>query len=227
VITREASSATGSDPRSYSDLYVDYLRGKGLWEPGRQTYRFGKLNPSGKHPARPSRHVVPYRYSAKDRQLFHIVTRASALWDTRQEAAQRYGTFLHYGLSLIRTAGDIGPAASQLTAEGLLAASERDGFESLCRKLVGHPMLSPYYTADWQVHNEKDIITKNGLLLRPDRLLIRQGEAALIDYKTGKPKEGDRRQLQQYAQSLEEMGLELRQAILVYISDHNITPESI
>ena len=227
VLTRETSSGQAGSPRSYADLYIDYLREKGLWEPGRLTYRFGQLNPSGTQPPRPARKIVPYRYSAKDRQLFHIVTRASALWDTRQEAAQRYGTFLHYGLSLIRTAEDIGPASQQLLAEGLLAAAEREGFENLCRNLVGHPWLSPYYTPGWQVYNERDIITKNGLLLRPDRLLIRHREAVLIDYKTGKPKEEDRRQLREYAGALEEMGLQLQQAILVYISDLDITPEYI
>ena len=227
VLTRETSSNEAGAPKSYADLYVDYLSEKGVWEPGRRTYRFGQLNPAGKRPRRPDRKIVPYRYSAKDRQLFHIVTRASALWDTRQEAAQRYGTFLHYGFSLIKTAEDIGAATRQLLAEGLLANAERDGFESLCRSMVEHPLLSAYYTAEWQVYNEKDIITKNGLLLRPDRLLIRGREAALIDYKTGKPKEEDRRQLGQYAGALEEMGLQLQRSILVYVSDHKISPEYI
>ena len=63
--------------------------------------------------------------------------------------------------------------------------------------------------------------------MRPDRLLIRGSGAALIDYKTGNPKAEDRRQLQQYAEALSDMGLALQQAVLVYITDHGVTPEFI
>ena len=227
VITREEASGKTDAPRSYAGLYSDYLREKGLWKPGEPRYRFGRLNPSGERRERPVRKMVPLRHTAQDQLSLHIVTRASALWDSRQEAARQYGAFLHYGLSLIQDADDIETASRQLLSEGLLAVSRQGGFEALCRKLVEHPLLSPYFAGGWQVYNEKDIFDKNGLLLRPDRLVIRGGEAALIDYKTGKPKAEDRMQLRQYAEALGEMGYALRQSILVYISDTDIIPEFI
>lgn len=227
VISREEAPRKGDSPTSYAGLYAAFLREKGLWKEGERHYRFGSLKPSPETRKRPVRKKVAFGYTAQDRLPMHIVTRASALWDTRQEAARQYGTFLHYGLSLIHSAADIGAAAGQLLAEGLLSVSQRNGFENLCRRLVEHPLLSPYYTPGWQVYNEKDIFAKNGLLLRPDRLVICGGEAALIDYKTGKPKTEDRNQLQQYANTLSAMGFAVKQSILVYISDDVITPECI
>ncbi len=227
VITREEAPDKAEVPGSYAGLYADFLRKKGLWKDGERHYRFGRLNPSPESRERPVRQKVAFGYSAQDRLSLHLVTRASALWDSRQEAARQYGTFLHYGLSLIRSTADIQAATGQLLAEGLLSVSLREGFENLCHRLVEHPLLSPYYTPGWQVYNEKDIFAKNGLLLRPDRLVIRGGEAALIDYKTGKPKLEDRNQLKQYADTLSEMGFAVKQSILVYISDNVITPECI
>lgn len=227
VITREdAPSKTGA-PGSYASLYADFLREKGLWKDGERQYRFGKLCPSLESDEKPVRDKVDFHYSAHDRLSLHIVTRASALWESRQEAARAYGTFLHYGFSLIESAADIEAAASQLMAEGHLPDSLRSGFEELCRQLVEHPLLRPYFTAGWQVYNEKDLFAKNGLLLRPDRLVIRGSEAALIDYKTGTPRTEDRNQLQQYAATLSEMGYAVKQSVLVYISDNVITPECI
>ncbi|MBT8222695.1 MAG: PD-(D/E)XK nuclease family protein, partial [Eudoraea sp.] len=64
--------------------------------------------------------------------------------------------------------------------------------------------------------NETEIITENGLILRPDRMVFREQEVWLLDYKTGKQNEKDREQLLSYGDALQKMGFQVMQKVLVY-----------
>lgn len=212
-------------PKNYGGFYVDYLKSLGIWNPDQHQYYFGVDNaplPSKKNSSNTEIHIHPY---AGDSLTCHIVTGNSARWGSNLEAAQKYGTFLHYALSLIETASSISKVASQLISEGLLDPSDRPNFEHLCHKIVDHPSLSAYFTSDWEVYCERDIILKNGLLLRPDRMLIRDNKAVILDYKTGRPKPEDKPQLKRYTDAVEEMGMDVETAFLLYISEDSLTLE--
>ena len=90
-------------------------------------------------------------------------------------------------------------------------------------QITQHPELKRFYEAGLLIKNEKDIITKNGLILRPDRVLIAHKKATIIDYKTGKPNTSYHEQLHQYANALKEMGYTIAHKILVYINEQVTT----
>jgi CRISPR/Cas system-associated exonuclease Cas4 (RecB family) len=76
-----------------------------------------------------------------------------------------------------------------------------------------------------RVFNEREILTENGLVLRPDRMVFRKEGAAVLDYKTGVPKPEHRAQVRAYRQAVEESGYAVESAILVYINENQVTPE--
>ena len=81
-------------------------------------------------------------------------------------------------------------------------------------------MLENYYSLDFTIHNEQDIITKEGMILRPDRVVVNSNnEAVIIDYKTGIEYKNHHQQLLSYQDVLENMGLKVKKKILVYIND--------
>jgi CRISPR/Cas system-associated exonuclease Cas4 (RecB family) len=90
---------------------------------------------------------------------------------------------------------------------------------------VEHHLLAPYFELGLRVFNEREILTKNGLVLRPDRMVFRKEGATVLDYKTGNPKPEHRTQVQAYRQALEESGYSVESAILVYIHENQVTPE--
>ena len=62
-----------------------------------------------------------------------------------------------------------------------------------------------------------------GEILRPDRIVISENEACIIDYKTGKentPKY--QQQMKDYQWALEKMGYQKIKKLLVYIDDLKI-----
>jgi RecB family exonuclease len=57
-------------------------------------------------------------------------------------------------------------------------------------------------------------------LIQPDRIVITaNGEAMLVDYKTGEPNSKHRKQLETYEQALETMGFRVLKKALVYIGE--------
>ncbi|MCB0466194.1 MAG: hypothetical protein KDC78_11070, partial [Aequorivita sp.] len=71
--------------------------------------------------------------------------------------------------------------------------------------------------------NERNIITKDGLILRPDRININSDNVStLIDYKTGSPKIYHNNQLNDYENALGEMGFTVSKKILIYSSEDKI-----
>jgi RecB family exonuclease len=92
--------------------------------------------------------------------------------------------------------------------------------------IVFHPKLESYFSKDYTIYNERDIITKNGIILRPDRLLINnKKEVVILDYKTGKPDNKHTQQLQIYQDALEAMSFSVIKKILIYIDEQLLIKE--
>jgi ATP-dependent exoDNAse (exonuclease V) beta subunit len=89
--------------------------------------------------------------------------------------------------------------------------------------IVSHPDLYSYFSPGLNVLNERDIITKEGEVLRPDRVVFHNDHrVAIIDYKTGAQSEAHAQQINRYAEALQEMGYLVGEKLLVYCSHEKI-----
>jgi predicted RecB family nuclease len=79
-----------------------------------------------------------------------------------------------------------------------------------------------WFTQPCKVLNEHDILTTTGNTLRPDRVIIHQGTAIIIDYKFGQEhKKQYQEQLRNYALLLQQMGY-TTEAYIVYVAQQKI-----
>src|SRR5690606_19025438 len=128
-------------------------------------------------------------------KAFHnipIITKSGYLWDTAQEAANEKGNLVHLILSKIKFKTQAELALDETHLEAVLDKEQLDSLKTAVNEIVNHSLLNPYFKTGLQVYNEQDIITQNGTVLSPDRLvLLPNQEAVLIDYKPGKPKQKD------------------------------------
>ena len=82
------------------------------------------------------------------------------------------------------------------------------------------PVFRPYFYLDKDdvVLNETTIITKEGVELRPDRVVIKPDHVMIIDYKTGREyKDKYEKQLEEYRNCLKEMGYKDVRTEILYI----------
>ena len=156
----------------------------------------------------------------------NILTNRGFLWNTSQEAAIERGELIHEIMSLIKTPQDLEFALNQFVDAGTIKLEESEDLKHTIIQLLSHPKLKTYYETNDQVINEKDILTKSGKSLRPDRVVINsKQEAYVIDYKTGKEEDKHEQQLYDYQTALEDMGIKVLKKILIYINHEIVIKE--
>lgn len=129
------------------------------------------------------------------------------------ESSQRFinrGRLLHTLFSAIETEEDIDDAISQLVFEGIIGRTETEKeIRELTERAFSSPLVKDWYSGNWQLFNECDIIwQENGELRtrRPDRVMMRNGEIVVVDFKFGKPNKKYNKQVRGYMQLLARMG---------------------
>ncbi|QWX83466.1 UvrD-helicase domain-containing protein [Cellulophaga sp. HaHaR_3_176] len=218
-----------SNPKTdyYSGLFIKYLIDKGMWQADKLNYEFGAFSINDKIKAQSNtQETIPFQYSYKERSSFNIVTTAGTLWETTTEAAINKGNTIHQILSLIETKDDVEGCFKKLINNGSLNEEEAATLKIKILSIIEHPKLQELYTKDMIIKNETDIITKNGIILRPDRIVFDGNNATIIDYKTGQRNIAYKDQIDSYANALEEMNYHVNGKIIIYINDV-ITPEFI
>lgn len=127
---------------------------------------------------------------------------------------------IHKALELIQTAVDIDSAIQKLQLEGFLKSEEKAELKEQLLKIIEHSDLAPYFSGNYRIMNEKEILIPNNRSYRPDRVMISKDQHAIvIDYKTGQWRKEHEAQLKQYSDLLSEMGYKVDEALLFYTND--------
>ena len=103
---------------------------------------------------------------------------------------------------------------------GLIRLSDMKYYKKQILQIVNHNDLKKYYDGNLVSFNEREIISKKGFVLVPDRLVfLNNKDVVIIDYKTGKENDSHKIQMNKYNAVLGEIGLKVYKKILIYISN--------
>lgn len=213
-------SSVENKSNTYSELFIDYLKHINCWNTTELKYSFGEFTKNeAKEKTGELQLTIPYIYTQKNNSNFKIVTKASMLWDVERQEAIQLGNLVHKALSKVVFENDIETAIKSLENNGDVVSSDVELLEKKLKQVVFHPILNKYFSKDIKVFNEKELLTPEGLLFRPDRLTIENKTVAILDYKTGSKSETHKNQLLEYTSVLERMNYTIKDMILVYINE--------
>ena len=165
---------------------------------------------------------VPMEGTSSDRRL-EFVCRGSDFFDSEgRDAARERGIVLHDILSRVVTGDDIEPSVAAEVASGELPEEKRDATESIVKSMLDTVRDYRWFNKDVTVFNEVAVIDPDGIIHRPDRVIIDGGKAIVVDYKFGARHSGYRRQVGQYVDMLRQMGYAEVEGYLWYAAEHNI-----
>lgn len=205
----------------YSGLFIHYLKNIQQWSETQNSYSFG--DPLRKLITKKKRESVTqgqFISTAKEEHNLTIVTNSGYLWDTTQEKAQEKGNLIHHIMAQIKTPGDIQVVLDDFYSTGKINLVQLTELKPIIEQIVSHHQMISYFQNDQTIFVEKDIITKEGQIVRPDRIVINtENEAVIIDYKTGNEKPSHLQQLSSYQSILEDMNYTISKKILVYINE--------
>ena len=208
--------------KKYSGMFINYLKHIETWNESQFTYTFGVQKKSSESKVLLTENLPQLKFisSNKNAQNIQIVTKSGFLWDTNQLKAFEKGNLMHNIMSRIITHNDVDPTLDDFEKQGIINISQKETLKNEINNLIVHPNLGRYFEPNLTVYTEKDIITNQGIVLRPDRVVINSNnEAIIIDYKTGLHDKKYAQQLKLYEDVLIEMGIPVKKKILIYIND--------
>ena len=147
-----------------------------------------------------------------------MATKAAYMWDSQLREAIEKGNLVHLLLSKIYTQMDIPIAIQEFIGQGLITKLQGQQLKRVLKSIVTHPKLERYYGNEVTVYNEREIMTEKGKIIVPDRLVVQKnGSIVIIDYKTGSFNPKHQQQLDNYAETVQQMSYHVEKKILVFI----------
>lgn len=143
-------------------------------------------------------------------------TKKGQSWATGSDQARVKGIIAHKYLALVDSVKDLESVMEQVNMDRYLDQELKAEIKDLIQQVVQHPELEHYYDPLCEVMNERTILTTTGDSYIPDRIVVKDGIATIIDYKTGSQKQKDREQVDYYANLLTTMGYQIKEKVLIY-----------
>jgi ATP-dependent exoDNAse (exonuclease V) beta subunit len=156
------------------------------------------------------------------RDVISLKHSAEEIWDTETANEKRdWGKLLHLVLSRIHYAEQKDEVIERMYQLGKFSSDDNEKLRETINELLTSDKVKHFFSGDWEVKTEKEILMENGKTYIPDRLLFSKttDEVIVIDYKTGVEKESHEKQIIEYADALVQMGRSNITRILIYTSD--------
>jgi len=221
-ISFNAKGELSNHDNKYSGLFISYLQSINKWNDTNLTYTFGEKEKCMTTSTLEDKASFQNRFISipKKEHQINILTKAGLLWDTSQKEAIEKGNLIHEIMAQVKTNSDISFTLGSFMSAGTINSEQKEELTIILNSIVEHPKLKLYFSNNVTVYNERDIITKNGIILRPDRLVFNtKNEVVIIDYKTGKSDLKHAQQLQTYLDALEDMSFLVTHKILIYLNE--------
>lgn len=132
------------------------------------------------------------------------------------DQASEYGKQLHEIIAAINTENDLDEVLEKFVFKGNITIEESDKIKSDVKHIVKHPLLNKYFSNEYYSINEIEIIDETGATFRPDKIFVKEKEAIILDFKTGRKKASHAKQIQNYSNLLQNLGYVVTEKFLCY-----------
>ena len=129
-----------------------------------------------------------------------------------------FGNLVHLSLSYIYNVSEINAITHKLISEeyegndATIQNKLKETLESVWKIFEEKNWTSKY----WKIKNEPDLTDSDGILHRPDRLLIKDNKVVVLDFKTGAEDTSYHDQVKLYGELLSKMGYTIEGLFLIY-----------
>ena len=222
ISTQQLDKNGNENLKNYSGMFIKFLKHIGVWDDNKSYYEFGKSIKTSQEEQSEinANEQDTFISNPKARHNINIITNSGFLWDTAQQEAIEKGNLVHDIMSHIKTLDDIDKTLNQFLTTGIINKEQEKELKQIVIQIIDNPQLQSYFNTEDTIYTEKDIVTKHGTILRPDRLNISEkNEVTILDYKTGLSNIKHAQQLESYSDALKDMGFSIEKKILIYIND--------
>lgn len=117
-----------------------------------------------------------------------------------------HGLFMHDVMSRITYVEDTEDVLKDMVCMGRITEVQKKELQRLLNEAFSNPQVCLWFSHNWkQVITERAIMTTEGHIRIPDRVLVGDTKTVVIDFKFGKERDEYRDQITEYAQLLSKM----------------------
>jgi CRISPR/Cas system-associated exonuclease Cas4 (RecB family) len=133
-----------------------------------------------------------------------------------------YGQLIHEIFENIITAKDIDRALKRMLFEGKIEKTEMKQLRAEIAGKLEDDTVHSWFDGSWKVLAERDILRGKERTHRPDRVMMKDNQLVVVDYKTGMELEKNRRQVADYLADIREMGYPQTRGYVWYIQENKL-----
>jgi CRISPR/Cas system-associated exonuclease Cas4 (RecB family) len=109
-----------------------------------------------------------------------------------------------------------------MVLEGKIMETEADPIIEKLNALISGSQVSEWFKPGTRVLKETGILLPSGVTRRPDRVIVKDDTAVIIDFKFGEENMHHAVQVRQYGELLKEMGFRNTEGFLWYVDLNKI-----
>tara|TARA_R110000782_G_scaffold80846_4_gene159898 strand:+ start:110632 stop:113814 length:3183 start_codon:yes stop_codon:yes gene_type:complete len=133
------------------------------------------------------------------REKIKISFQAPKVWEVENpEQIGEHGSSIHAILADIKTVADIEKTTNRYVSKGIISIEESKELLVQLQNLFSNPAIHFLFDDVDEVKNETSILLPSGEVFQPDRVVIKQQTAYVIDYKTGERNNKHKKQITNY-----------------------------
>jgi ATP-dependent exoDNAse (exonuclease V) beta subunit len=136
---------------------------------------------------------------------------------------QRYGNQFHFALSQINDDTQIETTLERLVLSGELEKEFENRIKDALIRLFDLKEYQKLLEGAKEIMSEQALIISDSSTVRTDKIIIKENETILIDFKTGIPKPSDIKQMNVYIEALRKMEFANVKAFIYYALKHELS----
>lgn len=144
------------------------------------------------------------------------------LYDNQKSDSIEHGKLMHELFEKIATLSDVSISLKRVVSEGKINTQTSAEYEQLIYRVLEKEPFRSWFSGEWEVLNERDILRGEDKRHRPDRVMIRGDELVVVDYKTGAKSNSHHTQVSGYLKDFITMGYATPKGYLWYLSENEL-----
>jgi hypothetical protein len=142
-----------------------------------------------------------------------------SLFDNAGISKVNYGILVHSILASIRKTDEVADAIEKIVYSGLIGSEERQALKSEISEVLAVPEIARFFGEKVYALTERELILPDGEVLRPDRIVIENNKASVVDFKTGKRMKKHEDQVGRYVNEIRKMDYDSVEGWLIYLNE--------
>jgi ATP-dependent exoDNAse (exonuclease V) beta subunit len=137
--------------------------------------------------------------------------------DENISAKSDFGILLHHILSRIIFSEDTEKVIRESLHSRMISIEQSEEIKNIATAVLEICEPHKWFSHEWKIKTEAEMLLPDGAVIRPDRVMIKDKKAVLLDYKTGEEEHFHELQLNAYEKNLLTAGYENVEKYLLYL----------